>query len=445
MVMRIYASVFKIYLSYPGALSIMEIERELYVEKLCDHRWNGMVKIITGVRRCGKSFLLFNLFKKRLISEGVESEDIVEVKLEEMEAAPLRDPISLYDHIKTLTSDGRKRYVFIDEIQMVRRIKNPYMPDGDDITFYEPLNSLLNTGYLDLYVSGSNSHMLSSDVLTQFRDRGDEIRIHPLSFSEYYAAKGGDRQSAYNDYLTFGGMPRILSITSDNERAEYLKALFSETYLRDIKERHRIDHPDVLEGIIDFIASNVGSLTNPKQMAAHFKDVSEGTVRTYIDYLKDAFLFSESQRYDVKGKKYFSYPQKYYCEDLGLRNARLNFRQQEMTHLMENAIYNELRIRGYSVDVGVVTMNSKTKDGKSIRIPKEIDFIANRYDEKIYIQSAFAISDREKMDSETDQFKHTGDSFRKIVVRADVGNRWFDDNGVLHIGVIDFMMDKDLI
>ena len=422
----------------------MEIKRDQYVEKLFAHRWNGMVKIITGVRRCGKSYLLFNLFKNRLLSEGVEPSDIIEVKLEEMEAAPLRNPVALYEHIKSLTSDGKRRYVFIDEIQMVPKIKNPYLPEGEDITFYEPLNSLLNTGYLDIYVSGSNSHMLSSDVLTQFRDRGDEIRIHPLSFSEYYGAKGGDRQSAYNDYLTFGGMPRTLSITSDRERADYLKSLFTETYLKDIRERHWIDRPDVMEGIIDFISSNVGSLTNPRQIAAHFKEVSEGTVRTYIDYLKDAFLFSESQRYDVKGKKYFNYPQKYYCEDLGLRNARLNFRQQELTHLMENAIYNELRIRGYSVDVGVVVLNSKTEDGKSIRIQKEIDFIANRYEEKIYIQSAFAIPDGDKMGSETNQFKHTGDSFRKIVVRADVGNRWFDENGVLHIGVIDFMMDKYL-
>ncbi|MBP5685700.1 MAG: ATP-binding protein [Candidatus Methanomethylophilaceae archaeon] len=422
----------------------MEIKRDQYVEKLFAHRWNGMVKIITGVRRCGKSYLLFNLFKNRLLSEGVEPSDIIEVKLEEMEAAPLRNPVALYEHIKSLTSDGKRRYVFIDEIQMVPKIKNPYLPEGEDITFYEPLNSLLNTGYLDIYVSGSNSHMLSSDVLTQFRDRGDEIRIHPLSFSEYYGAKGGDRQSAYNDYLTFGGMPRTLSITSDRERADYLKSLFTETYLKDIRERHGIDRPDVMEGIIDFISSNVGSLTNPRQIAAHFKEVSEGTVRTYIDYLKDAFLFSESQRYDVKGKRYFSYPQKYYCEDLGLRNARLNFRQQELTHLMENAIYNELRIRGYSVDVGVVVLNSKTEDGKSIRIQKEIDFIANRYEEKIYIQSAFAIPDGDKMGSETNQFKHTGDSFRKIVVRADVGNRWFDENGVLHIGVIDFMMDKNL-
>ena len=240
-------------------------------------------------------------------------------------------------------------------------------------------------------------------------------------------------------------MPRLLTIDSDREKAEYLKGLFTETYLKDIKERHRIDHPEVLEGIIDFISSNIGSLTNPKQIASHFKEVSEGTVRTYIDYLKDAFLFTEAQRFDVKGKKYFSYPNKYYCEDLGLRNARLNFRQQEKTHMMENAIYNELRIRGYSVDVGVVTINTKDSEGRSVRIPKEIDFVANRYEEKVYIQSAFSISDEEKLHSETDQFRYTGDSFRKIVVREDVGKRWFDENGVLHINVVDFMLDKNLI
>ena len=423
----------------------MEVKRDHYLNELSSHRWNGLVKVITGVRRCGKSYLLFTLFKNQLLSEGVDPDDIIEIKLEEMGAISLRDPIALYDYVKIRTDDGRKRYVFIDEIQMIPRIRNPYIPDGEDITFYEPLNSLLNTGYLDLYVTGSNSHMLSSDVLTQFRDRGDEIRIHPLSFSEYYSTRNDDKQSAFFDYLTFGGMPRLISISSDDEKANYLKGLFAETYLKDIKERHKIEHPEVLEGIVDFISSNVGSLTNPNQMASHFKDVSNGTIRTYLDYLMDAFLFSEAKRYDVKGKKYFSYPQKYYCEDLGLRNARLNFRQQEITHLMENAIYNELCSRGYSVDVGVVMTNGKDSKGKSVRIPKEIDFIANRYGEKVYIQSVFAIPDDDKLHSETDQFAHTGDFFRKIVVRTDVGKRWFDERGILHINVVDFLLDKELV
>ena len=423
----------------------MEIKRDQYLEKLLSHRWNGMVKIVTGIRRCGKSCLLFTLFRNRLISEGVDPGDIIEIKLDEIDAVPLRNPLALYDYVKLRTSDGRKRYVLIDEIQMISSIRNPYVEDGDKITFYEPLNSLLNTGYLDLYVSGSNSRMLSSDVLTQFRGRGDEIRLHPLSFSEFLSAKGGDRQAAYHDYLTFGGMPRLLSMNSDEEKAEYLKGLFRETYIRDIEERHRIDHPDVLEGIIDFLCSNTGSLTNPKKIASEFRNVSEGTVRKYIDYLIDAFLFSESKRYDVKGKRYFMYPQKYYCEDPGLRNARLNFRQQEITHLMENAIYNELCIRGYSVDVGVVTINAKNPDGKSVRISKEIDFVANRYGDKVYIQSAFAMPDEEKLHAETDQFRYTGDSFRKVVVRGDTGNRWFDENGTLHIGIVEFLLDKNSI
>lgn len=423
----------------------MEIKRDHYLDILLAHRWNGLVKVITGIRRCGKSYLLFQLFKEHLIAEGVSSEDIIEIKLEEIGSIQLRDPIALYDHVESLTSDGKRRYVFIDEIQMVSRIKNPFLEGGEEITFYETLNSLLNKGYLDVYVTGSNSRMLSSDILTQFRGRGDEIRIHPLSFSEYLQVCSKDRQSAFNEYLTFGGMPRVAMMSSENEKADYLKSLFTETYLKDIKERHRVDHPGILEGIIDFISSNVGSLTNPKQISDHFKEVSEGTVRTYIDYLMDAYLFSESKRYDIKGKSYFSYPYKYYGEDLGLRNARLNFRQQENTHLMENAIYNELRIRGYSVDVGVVTINAKDSGGKSVRIPKEIDFIANKFGEKVYIQSAFAIPSDEKLRSETDQFRHTGDSFRKIVVRNDVGNRWFDDYGILHINVIDFLTDKELI
>ncbi|MBO4357493.1 MAG: ATP-binding protein [Candidatus Methanomethylophilaceae archaeon] len=423
----------------------MEVKRDYYLNKLLSHRWNGLVKVITGIRRCGKSFLLFSLFKNHLLSEGVKPDEIIEINLEGMEATPLRDPLRLYDYVKSRTSDGKKRYLLIDEIQMVPKIKNPYLPDGEDITFYETLNGLLNTRYLDIYVTGSNSHLLSSDVLTQFRDRGDEIRIHPLLFSEYYSVGNKDKQSAFNDYLTFGGMPRLISMTSDDEKAEYLKGLFAETYLKDIKERHKIEYPEVLEGIVDFISSNVGSLTNPNQMAAYFNGVSNGTIRTYLDYLMDAFIFSEAERYDVKGKKYFSYPQKYYCEDLGLRNARLNFRQQEITHLMENAIYNELCARGYSVDVGVVIMNGKDSDGKSTRIPKEIDFVANKYDERVYIQSAFAITSDDKMHSEIDHLAHTGDSFRKIVVRGDVGNRWFDEKGVLHINVVDFLLDKELV
>lgn len=418
----------------------MEIKRDRYLEKLMLRRWNGLVKIITGIRRCGKSYLLFNLFKDAVIADGVNPDDIIEVKLDEAESIPLRNPLSLYNHIKGLTSDGKRRFVFIDEIQMAIRPRR----SDDETTFYDVLNSLLNTGYLDVYITGSNSHMLSSDILTQFRGRGDEIRIHPLSFSEFYAAKGGDRSSAYNEYLMYGGMPRILSMKTDGDKAEYLRGLVKETYIKDIEERHRIDHPEALEGIVDLLCSSVGSLTNPKAISSNFEGVSEGTARKYLDYVLDAFMFSEAKRYDVKGKHYFTFPQKYYCEDVGLRNARLNFRQFEKTHLMENVIYNELRIRGFSVDVGVVTINSKDEEGKSIRTYKEIDFVANRMDNRLYIQSAFAIPDEEKLLSETGQLKRVGDSFRKIVVRGDTWKRWHDDDGILHIDVIDFLLDESV-
>ena len=423
----------------------MEIARDTYLEKLVSRRWNGLVKVITGIRRCGKSYLLFKLFKDRLLSEGIPPEDIIEIRLDELRSVSLRDPLALYNHIADLTSDRKNRYVFIDEIQTVSPVPNPYVKGGEKITFYETLNSLLNLGYLDIYVTGSNSRMLSSDILTQFRGRGDEVRIHPLSFSEFRAAKGGNASDDWREYLTFGGMPRIVSMKNDEEKSEYLRSLFRETYIRDIEERHRIDHPEVLEGMIDLLCSGVGSLTNPRAIASNFRNVSEGTARKYLDYITDAFLFTEAKRFDVKGKRYFSFPEKFYCEDLGLRNARLNFRQQEITHLMENAIFNELVCKGFSVDVGVVILNSKNPEGVSVRIPKEIDFVANRFGERVYIQSAFAIHDEEKLKSETDQFRYTGDSFRKIVVRGDTGKRWFDENGVLHIDVLDFLLDSNSV
>lgn len=423
----------------------MEIARDTYLEKLISRRWDGLVKVITGIRRCGKSYLLFKLFKGRLMSEGVLPEDIIEIKLDEMGFISLRDPIALYDHIIKLTSDGKKRYVFLDEIQMVSSVPNPYVKDGEKITFYETLNSLLNLGYLDIYVTGSNSRMLSSDVLTQFRGRGEEVRIHPLSFSEFHTAKGGNLSDDYLEYLTFGGMPRIVSLKSEEEKSEYLRSLFRETYIKDIEEKHRVDHPEVLEGVIDLLCSNVGSLTNPRTIASAFRNVSEGTVRKYLDYIIDAFLFTEAKRFDVKGKRYFSFPEKFYCEDVGLRNARLNFRQQEVTHLMENVIFNELCNRGFSVDVGVVTMNSKNSEGVSVRIPKEIDFVANRFGERVYIQSAFAIPDEQKMKEILEPFRLVRDSFRKVVVSGDTGKRWFDDNGVLHINVIDYLMETDCV
>ncbi len=422
----------------------MEIKRDLYLDELRSRMWNGMVKIITGIRRSGKSYLLFDLFKNYLIENGVEKNDIIEVKLDKIDYIGLRDPIKLYEYIKDRCVEGKK-YVFIDEIQLVPSISNPYLENGDRITFYETLNSLLNMDNVDIYVTGSNSKMLSTDILTQFRGRGDEIRIHPLSFSEYYSAVGGDKNEAYGHFLKYGGMPRILSIDGDAARAKYLKTLFDETYLKDIRERYRIDRLDALDNIIDALCSSIGSLTNPRNIANTVSGmISENTARLYLSYIVDAFLFTESKRYDVKGRQYFSYPMKYYCEDLGLRNAHMNFRQYEETHLMENAVFNELVIRGFDVDVGVVTVNTHDSNGKSIRVAKEIDFIANKGDVKIYVQSAFAMYDDEKREKELDPFKRVNDSFKKIIVRGDTGMRHFDDNGFLHVNIIDFLLDKSI-
>ena len=323
---------------------------------------------------------------------------------------------------------------------------NPYNPEGKKITFYDALNDLRNLSNLDVYVTGSNSKMLSSDILTEFRGRSDEIRVHPLSFAEYYSVVGGDKSEAFENYAFFGGMPLVLSRPNDTAKMNYLKALFSEVYFKDIVERKKITREDVLAATMDMLCSSVGSLTNPTNIAnavntaqqSKEKDkVSPNTVRSYMEYLDDAFLFHECKRYDVKGKSYFDYPNKYYCEDVGLRNARIGFRQQEMTHIMENIIYNELIIRGYSVDVGVVYSNEKGK-----RVAREIDFIATMGDRKIYIQSAYAMESSEKMASELKPFSFTGDSFPKIIVRRDVRKSWYDEYGYLNVGIEEFLLDK---
>ncbi|MBE6519061.1 MAG: ATP-binding protein [Thermoplasmata archaeon] len=423
----------------------MEIARDIYLNRLIERKWNGSVKVITGLRRSGKSYLLFNLFVKHLLSEGEDEGDIVRIDLESLDSTALRHPIRLYDHIRSMTSDGRKRYVLIDEIQKVPEVDNPDIKDGGKITFYDVLNSLLGTGYLDIYVTGSNSRMLSTDILTEFRGRGDEVRVHPLSFSEFYSAVGGDRSEAFGRYQIFGGMPHIVSAPSDEAKMKYLGDLFSETYLKDIQERHRIARLDVMEGTIDVLCSAVGSLTNPSNIAKSVSgELSENTVRTYIQYLIDSFLFSEVKRFDVKGKNYLKYPMKYYCEDVGLRNARLGFRQMESTHLIENIVYNELRMRGFEVDVGVVDVISNGPDGKE-SVGKEIDFIVNKGNERVYIQSAYAIPDAAKLEQETVSLRHIGDSFRKVVVRMDTIGRWFDDDGILYMNLLDFLLDKDSI
>lgn len=366
-----------------------------------------------------------------------------------------RNPLVLAEHVRSIVAGTSEQfYLFVDEIQMSDEVPNPYNKDGKSITFYDALNDLRSLSNLDIYVTGSNSRMLSSDILTEFRGRSDEIRVHPLSFSEYYSAVGGDKYEAFDNYAFFGGMPLVLSRPTDAAKMTYLQSLFSEVYLKDIVERKKIKREDVLGSLLDLLCSSVGSLTNPtnvantlntKQKLSGENVVAQNTVKSYMDHLADAFLFSECKRWDVKGKNYFDYPNKYYCEDVGLRNARIGFRQQEMTHIMENIIYNDLIIRGCAVGVGIVYGNDKDKKGRTVQVPREIDFVANSGGKRTYIQSAYALHDEAKAETESRPFALTGDSFPKIIVRHDIRKRWYDDNGVLNIGVIDFLLDESII
>ena len=429
----------------------MEIRRDSYLEQLISYRFDGLVKVITGIRRCGKSYLLKNIYRDYLTRNGVKEEQIITIELDLAKDIKYRNPLILSSYVREKVEKSKEEYyLFVDEIQMSDEVANPYNPDGKKITFYDALNDLRGLSNLDVYVTGSNSKMLSSDILTEFRGRSDEIRVHPLSFAEYYSAVGGDKNEAFDEYAFYGGMPLILSRPNDTAKMNYLKSLFSEVYIKDIVERKRIERQDVLEHILDLLCSSVGSLTNPTKIANTLKakqggGVSANTIRAYIGHLEDAFLFSESKRYDVKGKSYFDSPNKYYCEDIGLRNARIGFHQQEMTHIMENIIYNELNIRQFSVDVGVVYARTLSEKGNSIRTPGEIDFVVNSGGKRTYIQPAYAMSTDEKAEAELRPFTLTGDSFPKIVVRKDIGKRWYDDNGILNINVIDFLLDKELI
>ena len=429
----------------------MEIKREQYLQELIKRQWNGQVKVITGIRRCGKSYLLRPLFRNYLLANGVKEEQIIHLELDLTRNIRYRNPLELSSYIHKLV-DGRKErfYLFIDEIQMCGSVRNPYLPDGQKITFCDTLNDFRDLPNVDVYVTGSNSQMLSSDILSEFRGRGDEIRIHPLTFAEFYSATGGSRQSAFNQYAFFGGMPLVLSQPDDGAKMAYLKSLFSELYLKDIAERKKIEYPDELGQMLDLLCSSVGSLTNPSKIANTIRSrknvrVSANTLKSYLLFLEDAFLFSEHKRYDVKGKSYFEFPVKYYCEDIGLRNARIGFRQMEMTHIMENIICNELRARKFSVDVGVVYENGKNASGNFTRHPREIDFVATRGNRKFYIQSAFSMSEVKKAKAELKPFDLTGDSFPKIVVRHDIGKSWYDDNGILNINVVDFLLDTPYI
>ena len=425
----------------------MEIKRDKYLKQLIDYQWDGQVKVITGIRRCGKSYLLRTLFKNYLVDNGVSQEQILSFELDLAKDIRFRNPLELSAYVRNLV-DGKpdNYYLFVDEIQMSDEVPNPYNPSGKSITFYDALNDLRSLPNLDVYVTGSNSKMLSKDILSEFRGRSDEIRVHPLSFSEFYSAVGGDKNEAFDTYAFYGGMPLVLSRPTDTAKMNYLKSLFSEVFIKDIVERKKIERQDILEQSLDLLCSSIGSLTNPSKITNTLKsknqtNVSSNTVRAYIDHLEDAFLFSESKRYDVKGKSYFDFPNKYYCEDIGLRNARIGFRQQEMTHIMENILYNELIVRGYAVDVGIVFSKEQNKNGNAVRISREIDFIATLGNKKVYIQSAYAMPTEEKLANEMLPFSLTGDSFPKIVVRKDIGKQWYDDKGILNIGLIEFLLD----
>lgn len=429
----------------------MRIQRDRYLQKLIHRRENGMVKVITGIRRCGKSYLLFDLYHHYLNEDGVTDDHIIELALDEDENARFRNPLELGQHIRDLLVDKEKMYyVFLDEIQKVVDIPNPYLPGTDEkIGFVDVLLGLMKIKNVDLYVTGSNSRMLSTDILTEFRGRGDEVRVHPLSYAEFYMAYESDKRNAWRDYFTFGGMPLVLAQKTPEDKSRYLHTLFDKIYLDDIMSRHSIlNEKSVLDDLLDIVSSSVGSLTNPSKIQKTFASVkgtslSDDTISRYLDYFIDAFLLYQAKRYDVKGRKYIGSPLKYYYSDIGLRNARLNFRQQEENHIMENLIYNELRIRDYDVDVGIVTINSRDDDGKSKRTQYEVDFVANRGSQRYYVQSAFAIPDEDKRRQETVPLNGIGDSFRKLVVVRDNINPWHDENGILYIGIEDFLLDEN--
>ena len=426
------------------------IERKKYLERLIAKKENGLVKVITGIRRCGKSYLLFNIYKDYLKSIGVEDECIICLALDDDENIKYRNPLELGKHIRSLTVDESKTYyVFLDEIQKVVTIQNPYIEGAEDkIGFVDVVLGLMKHENIDVYVTGSNSKMLSSDILTEFRGRGDEIRVNPLSFEEFFHAYEGDKRDAWQEYYTYGGLPLVIKKKGHEEKAKYLESLFGKIYIGDIIERNKILHDkSVLDDLLNIISSSVGSLTNAGKIAKTFKserqvNISDETVSRYLDFFVDAFMIYKAERYDVKGRKYIGSPLKYYFSDVGLRNARLNFRQQEENHIMENIIYNELCNRDFSVDVGVVEYCYKDKDKKSKRVQLEIDFVANKGSKKYYIQSALTVSEEEKRQQEVRSLNRVGDSFKKIVVVKDNIIPWHDDDGILYIGIEQFLLDE---
>lgn len=427
----------------------VRIERTKYLQELIDRKHNGLVKVITGIRRCGKSYLLFTLFYDHLIAAGVKKENIITLELDQTENIRYRNPLELDRYIRSLIRDnGEMHYVFLDEIQFVEKVKNPYVENGAEITFYDVLNGLMRIKNADIYVTGSNSRMLSTDVLTEFRGRGDEVRVQPLVFSEYMQAYDGDKFDGWLDYYTYGGLPAILERKTDSQKADYLERLFEETYIKDIVERNRVKNPDDLEDLLNVVSSCIGSLTNPNRLSNTFKtekgvDLSKTTIEKYLGYFEDAFLIEETKRFDIKGRRYINTPKKYYFTDVGLRNARLRFRQQEENHIMENIIYNELIYRGFRVDVGIVEVCEKQADGTFRQKQLEVDFIANKGSQRYYIQSAFDLPTDEKTRQEIRPYLAIEDSFKKIVVTKNHMKLRRDENGIATMSIYDFLLNPD--
>lgn len=418
------------------------IHRDRYLKQLIHHMWNSEVKVITGIRRCGKSVLLFDLFYNYLLEQGVSEDNIIRIELDQRKYYKYRNPITLCEYVEaTLAGKSEERfYLFVDEVQMTTKVTD--QESGVEVTIFDMLNELKGYKNLDVFVTGSNSRMLSKDIATEFRGRATQIHVYPLSFREFYSHVGGEVRTALDQYMLYGGMPRIAAMSDEQDKKKYLSNLYDELYVKDIIERNQLEREDILRAILDFTASQIGSLTNPTNIANALstmrkETVSSALVSSYLTHIMDAFLLDEAKRYDVKGKTYFNYPNKYYYSDLGLRNARLNYRQYDPGHIMENIIYNELVTCGFSVDVGVVT----ERKGDA-RIQREVDFVVNDGDKRIYIQSAYQMDTEQKEHTELQSLKLTGDFFKKTVVRMDIPHSFYDDDGVFHCNLVDFLLDK---
>ncbi|MBQ9608776.1 MAG: ATP-binding protein [Lachnospiraceae bacterium] len=413
----------------------MEIKRNAYLEQLKIRKDNGLIKIITGIRRCGKSYLLFVLFKKYLLESGIDNDHIIEIALDGIENEELRDPKKCYQYIKDVMKDEQRYYLLLDEVQFMPR-------------FEEVLNSLIRISNIDVYVTGSNSKFLSSDIVTEFRGRGDEIRIYPLSFAEFYNAYEGEYDDAWEEYMTYGGLPQVAGFRVERQKAEYLKNIFTNVYIKDVVERNKIQNVDEIGTLVDILASAIGAPTNPTKISKTFKsergiNYSNKTISNHIDYLTEAFLISKAERYDIKGRKYVGANLKYYFSDVGLRNARLNFRQQEPTHIMENIVYNELLIRGYNVDVGIVEVYEKNDEGKTNRKQLEVDFVVNQGSQRYYIQVAYDMTSEEKQTQEFNSFRNIPDSFKKIVIVNGTKKPWRNEEGFVIMGMKYFLLNDD--